>query len=53
MGKGKGNVSFWAITVKSGTLLCEICCNNIALAIKAAQQTQYRCPIKTKYSIKI
>lgn len=52
MGKGKGNVSFWAITVKSGSLICEICCNNMALALKAAQQTQYRFSIKTKYSIK-
>lgn len=53
MGKGKGNVAFWAITVKAGCLLYEICSNNMALAIKAAKQTQYRLPVLTKYSIKL
>ncbi len=50
MGKGKGNVAFWAITIKPGTLICEICCDNKLLALKAAQQTLYRFPINVKYS---
>jgi large subunit ribosomal protein L16 len=48
MGKGKGNVSFWVVKIKSGIVICEIETNSILLAIKALKQAQKKISIKTK-----
>lgn len=48
MGKGKGNLSYWCAKVSSGTLLFEICNNNIADSKLALISGNNKLPIKTK-----
>ena len=48
MGKGKGNVSFWAVPVFGGKVLFEICGIPTGVAIEALRAGGHKLPIKTK-----
>lgn len=48
MGKGKGSLSFWAIKVKGGTVLFEICGGKESIALDALKSGGYKIPIKTR-----
>jgi large subunit ribosomal protein L16 len=47
MGRGKGKVSLNTCTVKRGSILFEINCNNSEAAIKAINQGRFRLPVNT------
>lgn len=51
MGKGKGNVSHWAVKVKSGTVLFEICVKTLKLASEALYAGKSKLPLKTKICV--
>jgi len=48
MGKGKGNVEFWASVVKPGRILFEVGGVDEETAKHALKQAAYKLPIKTK-----
>ena len=48
MGKGKGSLSFWAVRVRAGTVLFEICGVKESTAISALKSGGYRIPLKTR-----
>lgn len=48
MGKGKGSISYWAVRVKSGTTLFEICGIPTHIAAEALKAGGKKLPIKTK-----
>lgn len=49
MGKGKGNVSHWAVRIKGGNTLFELCgITDDKLVKKALQTGRMKLPIKTK-----
>lgn len=48
MGKGKGNVSYWAARVRGGTTLFEICGVAPHTAIEALKSGGERLPVKTR-----
>lgn len=48
MGKGKGNVEFWAAVVKPGRVLFEVGGVDGETAKHALRQAAYKLPIKTK-----
>ena len=48
MGKGKGNVSYWATRVKSGKVLFEITGSNLTNLLTAIKSGSSKLPIKTK-----
>lgn len=48
MGKGKGPVSHWAVKIKSGSILFELCGVNLNVAIKAFRTGGAKLPVKTK-----
>ena len=48
MGKGKGSVSYWAVRVRGGSVLFEICGVNSKTAIKAFKTGSAKLPIKTQ-----
>jgi large subunit ribosomal protein L16 len=48
MGKGKGTISFWAVKVKRGTTLFEICGIPSNLAIEALNSGKTKLPVKTR-----
>ena len=48
MGKGKGNVSFWASKVAKGNTLFEICGVPIKIAKEALNSADFKLSIKTK-----
>jgi len=47
MGKGKGNVSYWATRVKGGSVLFELCGTTPSEAISAFKTGGAKLPIKT------
>jgi large subunit ribosomal protein L16 len=49
MGKGKGNLEFWAAVVKRGRIICEITGVDEATAREALRLAAYKLPIKTKF----
>ena len=48
MGKGKGSVSYWAVRVRGGSVLFEICGVNSKTAIKAFKTGSAKLPTKTQ-----
>lgn len=48
MGKGKGNVEFWAAVVKPGRVLFEVGGVDPEISKHALKQASYKLPIKTK-----
>jgi len=48
MGKGKGNVEFWAAVVKPGRILFEVGGVDPEISKHALKQASYKLPIKTK-----
>jgi large subunit ribosomal protein L16 len=48
MGKGKGNVSYWACKVKQGQILFEISGIRLKKAIEALRLGGLKLPFKTK-----
>ena len=48
MGKGKGNVSYWATRVSGGSVLFELCGINLNLAKIAFKTGGAKLPLKTK-----
>jgi len=52
MGKGKGNVAFWAAKVKAGSIICEISTFKINSAINVLNNIRFKLPVKTKVVIR-
>jgi large subunit ribosomal protein L16 len=52
MGKGKGNVEFWAAVVKPGRILFEVGGVDGETAKHALKQAAYKLPIKTKVIVR-
>jgi large subunit ribosomal protein L16 len=48
MGKGKGNVSFWGVSIKKGQVLFEVSGVSDELSIKALKIGGLKLPLKTK-----
>ncbi len=48
MGKGKGNVEFWAAVVKRDRIICEVGGLDEASAKEALKSATYKLPMKTK-----
>jgi large subunit ribosomal protein L16 len=48
MGKGAGNLSHWGTKVKGGTVIFELCGNNLTSMIAALKTGGAKLPIKTK-----
>lgn len=48
MGKGKGNVDYWACRVKSGKILYEISGSDINIMINALRKAAVKLPVSTK-----
>lgn len=48
MGKGKGNVEFWAAVVKRDRIICEISGLDEVSAKEVLRMAQYKLPMKTK-----
>ena len=48
MGKGKGNVSYWATRVRGGTTLFEVCGIPNYIAMEALKAGSHKLPVKTK-----
>lgn len=48
MGKGKGQFSYWATKVCSGTILFEICGANFNTVFSALKAGSAKLPVKTK-----
>lgn len=48
MGKGKGNVSFWASKVSAGRVLFEVCGVPVKLAKEALESSKHKLALKTK-----
>ena len=48
MGKGKGNFNHWGAKVKNGTVLFEICGNDIPVILAALNTGKAKLPVKTK-----
>jgi large subunit ribosomal protein L16 len=48
MGKGKGNVAFWATDVQSGSVICEIITTRLNFAQKTLRDVQSKFHLKTK-----
>ena len=48
MGKGKGNVKYFATKIASGRVLFEVCGSNLNMAIAALKIGGTKLPIKTK-----
>ena len=48
MGKGKGEISHWAVRVRGGTTLFEVCGVSTPLAIEALKSGSKKLPVKTK-----
>lgn len=51
MGKGKGNVEYWAAVVKPGRILFEISGVPLAVAQEALRLAAQKLPVKTKFII--
>lgn len=49
MGKGKGNVEFWAAMVKRERIICEISGLDEATAKNVLKMATYKLPMKTKF----
>jgi len=49
MGKGKGNLEYWAAVVKPGTILFELSGIGIEVAKEAMRLAAHKLPIKTKF----
>jgi large subunit ribosomal protein L16 len=49
MGKGKGNVEFWAAVVKRGRIVCEIAGLDKDTARTVLKQAAYKLPIRTRF----
>jgi len=49
MGKGKGNVEYWAAVVKRGRIICEVSGLDEQTARKLLNGATYKLPIKTKF----
>lgn len=47
MGKGKGPVAHWSAWVSAGTILFEICSNNVNTGIDALKSGGKKLPVKT------
>jgi len=52
MGKGKGNLEFWAAVVKPGRIMFEIDGVPEALAQEAMELAAQKLPIKTKFVVR-
>ncbi len=52
MGKGKGNLEFWAAVVKPGRILFEAEGVPMALAQEAMERAAQKLPIKTKFVVR-
>jgi large subunit ribosomal protein L16 len=52
MGKGKGNVSFWAAKISPGTIICEISTPFLYLASKILYKISSKISVKTKIFIR-
>jgi large subunit ribosomal protein L16 len=52
MGKGKGNVAFWAAKLKAGCIICEISTFKINSAINVLKNIRFKLPVKTKIVIR-
>lgn len=48
MGKGKGEIAHWAVKVRGGTTLFEVCGIPLPLAIEALKSGSKKLPIETK-----
>ena len=48
MGEGKGQITHWVARVKSGTVLLEICGNNVVMLKEALKTGKSKFPLKTK-----
>ena len=48
MGKGKGNIAYWAAKISAGSILCEIESNSDISAIKALIYVQKKISLRTK-----
>ena len=48
MGKGKGNVSFWVMVVKAGTILFEVDGVPLPIATKGLEKCRSKLPIATR-----
>jgi large subunit ribosomal protein L16 len=48
MGKGKGNIDYWACRVKPGKILYEIAGNNDKIMIQALKKASIKLPVLTK-----
>ena len=48
MGKGTGNINYWGIKIKGGTVLFEIIGIKKKKAVKALKTGKAKLPIKTK-----
>jgi large subunit ribosomal protein L16 len=51
MGKGKGNVEYWAAVVKPGRILFEISGVPQAVAQEALRLAAQKLPVKTKFIV--
>lgn len=47
MGKGKGSFSHWAVKIKGGSVIFEVCGVNLTTAVKAFKTGGAKLPIKT------
>ena len=48
MGKGKGNLDHWAVRIKAGTVLFELCGISTKNALAAFKTGKAKLPVKTK-----
>ena len=48
MGKGKGQVSHWGSRIRGGTVLFEVCGDNLKIIINALKTASKKLPVKTK-----
>ena len=48
MGKGKGNVEYWAAVVRPGRIMMELGGLPADIAVAALKRASYKFPIKTK-----
>lgn len=49
MGKGKGNVEYWAAKVKPGTIICELAGVSVTLAREAMRLADGKLPFKCRF----
>lgn len=49
MGKGKGNVEYWAAVVKRGRIVCEIAGLDEETSRKVLKMATYKLPIRTRF----